>query len=109
LQETTAEPVELLPFEDIAGAAKQHLQLKYPSRMLPQKNVTINRMRLGISLLTIKDEPGLGQYVPTWYIDYTMERGASSSDDVIMITAHEGEYVEPRLTPDELAIMAPAP
>lgn len=63
-------------------------------------SIKITKIELGTCLLSVKDKPNEGEYIPTWYVSYDLEYSDDDSiqEQQIMFSAIDGSYVEPRIT-----------
>ncbi len=109
IESTVEENAELLPFEEIQKIAiDQLLSLHgWPGNEIIENKseLKITDYELGISLLSEKDNPQTGQYVPTWYVSYEGEVTDDFTEySQIMFDARDGSYVEPRMRTEELPV-----
>ena len=74
--------------------------------------INITKIELGISLLSVKDQTDIGEYIPTWYVTYSCKFEGEDSEEIqqIMFSAIDGSYVEPRVTNEDIMEMTnPSP
>ncbi len=68
--------------------------------------IKITKIQLGISMMSVKDEPDIGEYIPTWYVSYSCKfEGEDEELQQIMFSAIDGSYIEPRITNEKLMQM----
>lgn len=73
-------------------------------------DIKVIRIELGTSLVSVKDEPGIGLYIPTWYVDYRLKwsdedeqsSGLFKEPNTVIFSAIDGSYIEPRATNEEI-------
>jgi beta-lactamase regulating signal transducer with metallopeptidase domain len=109
---TFAASVPLADFDSIHQRITDQLHYIYATMGKDQNKtfeIQIVRIELGISMLSLKDEPDAGVYIPTWYV--TFARGFAGDNKLgsdyqqIMFSAIDGSYVEPRTTNEGLMSM----
>ncbi|MEG0630609.1 MAG: DUF6034 family protein, partial [Christensenellaceae bacterium] len=102
---TLSENEPLLDLSEIQTRALNQMNFNLGDNLLEGLKVdyTITKYELGISMISVKDQPGLGWYIPTWYVTYkfTSEEGLVFEEQ-IMFNAMDGSYIEPRVTTTEL-------
>lgn len=99
--------VKLSDFDSIKRKMIDQLYYIYGSHTNGQKKgleITVSDFVLGIEMLAVKNENNLGQYVPTWRINYELKW--QNDDEIfyetIFINAINGAYIEPRATTVDL-------
>lgn len=65
-------------------------------------DIDIFNIKLGISMISVKDKPDFGVYIPTWYVSYHIDSDESTLEQ-LMFSALDGSYIEPRV--DDLEMM----
>ncbi len=60
-------------------------------------NIDIFNIKLGISMISVKDKPDTGVYIPTWYASYYIDSDESMLEQ-LMFSALDGSYIEPRVS-----------
>ncbi len=111
IESTLAETAELEKFDEIKNRIAN--QLNFISGTDENANgfgldIEVNKIELGISLLSEKNKSDVGQYLPTWYVSFKwkwrdqQDSDENWSEDQIMFNAIDGSYVEPRVTNADL-------
>jgi beta-lactamase regulating signal transducer with metallopeptidase domain len=60
-------------------------------------NIDIFNIKLGISMISVKDQPNTGIYIPTWYVSYYINSDEEMLEQ-LMFSALDGSYIEPRVS-----------
>ena len=71
-------------------------------------SIQVVSVNAGLSLISVDENSKIGQYVPSWYVDYRYKW--SDAEDIpgnweqgqIIFNAINGNYIEPRITQDKL-------
>ncbi len=102
--------IKLLGFDDILGRIKQQLAYNhaYHVESVEEASVVVNGIKLGSSLINVKDHPDVGRLIPSWDVDYDYyERFAGEKEPFVyhchvFLNAIDGTYIEPRVSNDRL-------
>lgn len=111
---TAAESVQLEPFENIQQRIADQLNYIYGTTDNGSGgfDIEITKIRLGISMIAVKDRTDIGEYLPTWYVSFQQKFRGDGEDlwspEQIMFSAVDGSYIEPRITNDEIMGLPPA-
>ncbi|MEA4849634.1 MAG: DUF6034 family protein, partial [Clostridiaceae bacterium] len=71
-------------------------------------DIKVTEIKLGTSLISVKDESDIGIYIPTWYVDYYIKWSDAEDSEgngelnTIIFNAIDGSYIEPRVTNEKL-------
>ncbi len=108
LSDVNAESIELKPFDFIQSRIADQLKFIHsnPIRNDVGADIKITKISLGTSLISVKDEPDAGIYVPSWYVDYYIkwsdEDSYNNELNTVILNAIDGSYIEPRVTDEEI-------
>ncbi len=105
--------VRLLAFDDILERIKQQLVYNhaYYVESVEEASVVVNGIKLGSSLINVKDHPDVGRLIPTWDVDYDYyETFAGEKEPTVFhchvyLNAIDGSYIEPRVSNDQFMSM----
>lgn len=107
IDKTISSTVILEDFNTIKENAIKQLNSMYGTTMNGNNKgleININKFELGIDMIAVKDQPDIGQYVPSWRISY--EQNWEDSEEIfnqeIILDATDGKYIEPRITTADL-------
>lgn len=96
--------IELLAFDALIERIANQINQFYIDS--PGTIFTIKKMELGYSLISVKDKTDSGYYVPTWYVTFEYvepeNKDFAPVTEMLMFTAYDGAYYEPRMTTHEL-------
>lgn len=102
------ENVELLPFDKLIERIKQQLvyQHAFHENNITEQAVCIETIKLGLSVINIKNKPGYGMLIPSWTVYYLFTYNESGVEYSFrcstVFNAVDGSYIEPRATADNL-------
>lgn len=99
-EEIITQNVKMLPFDILLDKIVSQIKILY-SNTSATAFIKITKIKFGISMLSITNETDYGQLVPTWYIyleDHYKVDDLNPYQQIVAFTAHDGGYVEPRLT-----------
>lgn len=67
-------------------------------------DIKITKFALGMDLLAVKDQPDIGQYIPTWRVsfEFNWRNDSEVFDRENIFDAIDGTYIEPRVTTKDL-------
>lgn len=111
LIEGTETKEDILGFNSVLNLAKAQLKRRYAwnEGNSFKRRVNVEKMELGLSNLSVLNEPQYGQLVPTWFVHYTtweedpnQEGQEHRFNEVLAIDAVSGTLVEPRMTTQQL-------
>lgn len=111
IKSTLAETVGLEKFDEIKNRIASQLNFVYGTHENANGvglDIEVDKIELGISLLSEKNKSDVGQYLPTWYVSFKwkwrdqQDSEENWSEDQIMFNAIDGSYVEPRVTNNDL-------
>lgn len=91
---------DLIDFSSLMERVNNQIRYTYI-----RADIFVQDISLGVSLLSVPDERSQGRLVPTWYITYEVQARKDNQTkytENMAFTAHDGGYVEPRLTIDQL-------
>ena len=97
--------VELMAFDNILERIKQQLVYNhaYQEEFIEDYSVVVREIKLGSSLVNIKDHLDVGRLIPSWdvvydfYERYTGENEATIYHCHTYLNAIDGSYIEPRI------------
>lgn len=92
--QTVMESVALLDFDGLKGMISDTLNRQYSPFELTY-DITVTFISLGTSLISERNAPNTGYYVPSWFITYSL-KGMESAPRTIIFAAADGSYIEPR-------------
>lgn len=102
------ESAELKSFDFIQSRIADQLKFIHsnPVRDDVGLDIKITKITLATSLISVKDEPESGMYVPSWYVDYYIkwsdEDAYNNELNTVIFNAIDGSYIEPRVTDEEI-------
>lgn len=102
--------VKLLPFDDILERIKQQLVYNhaYHVESVEEASVVVNGIKLGSSLINVKDHPEVGRLIPSWIVDYDYYEKLVGENEPFVYHCHvflnaiDGSYIEPRVSNDQM-------
>lgn len=92
--QTVMESVTLLAFDGIKCVISDTLNRQYSHSELTY-DITVTSISLGTSLISERNAPDTGYYVPSWFVTYSLN-GMESASRTIIFAAADGSYIEPR-------------
>ena len=111
IKSTLAETVQLEKFDVIKDRIANQLNFVYGTHENANGiglDIKVDKIELGISLLSEKNRTDVGQYLPTWYVSFKwkwrddQDSEKNWNEDQIMFNEIDGSYVEPRVTNADL-------
>lgn len=98
--------VELMAFDDILERIKKQLVYNhaYQPESVEEYSVTVNEIKLGSSLVNVKDHPDVGILIPSWDVVYDYYERFKGEEEATVyhcntyLNAIDGSYIEPRTT-----------
>lgn len=101
--------IKLMAFDDILERIKQQLVYNHAfhAESVEEFSVVVNEIKLGGSLINVKDHPELGRIIPSWDAVYDYyERFANEKEPFVYhchvyLNAIDGSYIEPRVPNDQ--------
>jgi len=98
----------LKPFDFIQLQIASQLRFIYSNPIRDDDGIDIKiiKIELGTSLVSVKDEPDMGLYIPNWYADYQMKWSDADEYDseicTVIFSAIDGSCIEPRVTNEQI-------
>lgn len=108
IRRTVTESAQLMDFNTINQRITDQLGFNYayPAEENGNYEIEISRIELGISMISMENRTDVGEYLPTWYVDYRYKPENEGEDawvvQQIMFSAIDGSYIEPRITVNQL-------
>ena len=100
--------VALLPFDALLERIERQMvfQHAFQQEGITDQAVKINSIALRLSVINIKDKPGYGMLIPSWWVDYCSsykQNGIECSfNNTTIFNAIDGSYIEPRASAEML-------
>ncbi len=105
INKVVMDTVELEQFDTIQKRVENQLNYIYGTSTRGNDvglDIKISDIKLGTSLISVKDQTEKGIYIPTWYVDYYIKWSDADEDEwelnTIIFNAIDGSYIEPRVT-----------
>lgn len=102
------ENVALLPFDALLKRIEKQMvyQHAFQQEGITDQAVKINSISLRLSVINIKDKPGYGMLIPSWWVDYVSSYKQYGEENhfnnTTIFNAIDGSYIEPRASADML-------
>lgn len=101
--ETLVEDCRFEPFETVIKRFTNQITYDFAGQQTSSKDkyaIRVKEISLRYGLLSEKDKPNLGRYVPLWEFVYDIgyENEEAVSEERMYLNAIDGSYVEPRVT-----------
>ena len=97
--ETLTENAMLIDFGQVITRIGQ--QLKYMCSWTgegDERDILVDRITLGLSAISVQNEPDEALLIPTWYARYRDVNFSDLYSEWILFSALDGSYIEPRMT-----------
>ncbi len=100
IKDTVSENVQLLSFEDIKQRIAQQIRYKHMwigDEQGAVMSINVDRVVLGLAMISAKDNLEEGLLVPAWYALYDTVLDGNDYEDALVLNAIDGSVIEPRL------------